>query len=59
MALPSALLLLLVLLVFEAVLRTVILQMIFPHETGFSVGHRRYVKDVHWIRDGGLFIGKR
>ena len=23
------------------------------------IGHRRYVKDGHWIRDAGVSIGKR
>ena len=26
---------------------------------GFFIGHRRYVKDGHWIRDAGFLIGKR
>ena len=25
----------------------------------FFIGHRRYVKDGHWIRDAGFLIGKR
>ena len=25
----------------------------------FFIGHRRYVKDGHWIRDAGFWIGKR
>ena len=26
---------------------------------GFFIGHRRYVKDGHWIGDEGFLIGKR
>ena len=26
---------------------------------GFFIGHRRYAKDGHWIRDGGFLIRKR
>ena len=25
----------------------------------FFIGHRRYVKDGHWIRNAGFLIGKR
>ena len=26
---------------------------------GFFIGHRRYVKDGHWIRDAAFLIAKR
>ena len=30
-----------------------------PYDAWFFIGHRRYVKDGHWIRDAGFLIGKR
>ena len=29
------------------------------YDAWFFIGHRRYVKDGHWIRDAGFLIGER
>ena len=29
------------------------------YDAWFFIGHRRYVKDGHWIPDAGFLIGKR
>ena len=31
---------------------------VYTYDAWFFIGHRRYVKDGHWIRDAGFLIGK-